>query len=188
MSSYIEKEVSDIHLPDPGWVAVLLAYDDDPQSTQVRFDDVSLEWGRGSHNPRFSRVTRIIGNKIMPLGFMIAYHLHDLAEDFMRTFDVDIHATCLWIDCHPYTPAEYVSVYSNIWFWAPFLWRAGVKATELGSCVRNTTRTARDGLVLRYRKRERALTALAWTCDQIAGTAWSDCAEPVVKRMRQGEE
>ena len=190
--SYLEKECPDPPLPDPGWVAVLLAYEEDPQSVRVCFDDTSLEWERGSHNFLLFPVGRNIGNKMMPLGFMINHNLFWFAEDFCKRFNVDLHKPCVWLDCRPYTPLDYaISSAGRYCFWMFFLWRHGVSADEMeqarpiGLWPSNGTRHA---IVRQYRRRERNMNSLVWTCNQLVCTAWSDCAEPVVKRMRNLEE
>jgi hypothetical protein len=186
--SYLETECPNPPLPDPGWVAVLLAYKKDPQSVRVCFDDTSLEWERGSHNFRLFPVGRNIGNKMMPLGFMIEYRMFWFVEDFCKRFNVDLQKPCVWLDCQPYIPFECVlSSYAGDHIWIFFLWRHGVSAEEMEQArltgLWPSPRT-RNEIVRQYRRRERDMSAMVWACNQLRGHAWSDCAEPVVKRMR----
>jgi hypothetical protein len=188
MSSYLEKECSGPPQPDPGWVAVLLAYDADQCCTQVRFDDVSLEWHRGSHNPRLFGRTRIIGNKMMPLGYMLRKCWFGLADAFLEKFE-NVHDTCAWYNCGAWPPLQYIARVQNTWninVWFPLLWNNGMSVDEIEPETFKCDLTA-SWLSL-YKERESAMLALAWTCDQIAGMSWADCAEPVVKRMRRTKE
>ncbi len=178
--------------PGPGWVAVLLAYEEDPQSVRVCFDDTSLEWERGSHNFLLFSGERNIGNKMMPLGFMIRHNLFWFAEDFCKRFTIDLQKPCMWLDCHSYTPLDCaLSSYYGGHFWIFFLWRHGVSADEMEQAQTVglwPSQKTRNQIVRRYKRRELDMNAMVWACNQIVSTAWPDCAETVVKRMRNLEE
>lgn len=194
-SSYMEGECSGPPQPDPGWVAVLLAYER-VEYVISHFEDASLEWGRGSHNPNLYGGSRNIGNKMMPLGYMLRIHAYRLAGAFLEKFG-NVHDTCAWYNCEPFTPLQYVTKHRNVWninVWFPLLWENGVTVAELESeALLFEGIIGREGSLGRayislYKERESAMLALAWTCDQIAGTSWADCTELVVKRMRRTKE
>lgn len=177
---------------EPGWVDVLLAYDENPE-TMVNVQDDRLEWDRVSYDPRLFQVpVRYGGNDYVPmatedrmtaLGFMIRTHMHTPASRLLARGVVDVNAPCYWRKGRVYTPAQ-LTAHIGVACWFETLWSAGVSAHAEAQRRLNELQYMSDSLDACVYM-ENCMMAVAWVCAQVGKDAWwGDMEEPMVIRMR----
>lgn len=177
---------------EPKWFYELCAHANGEReyNDRPRFDDDTWEWDRCTYNEDEFYATRCIGNRTLPIGFMLNNCMNDWICDFLEMRpEISIHDPCCWIDDVPYTPLQ------RCWsHWCtlsdmhvPALWSAGVSA----ACI--PCRILPSGLedhIVRARintctQMEAGIMAMVWCCKQITDTSLHDDATTIAQRMRR---
>jgi hypothetical protein len=143
---------------------------------ETYIDDPTLEWHRPSTSLAHGSI-RLIGNEIMPLGFMILRHMYNCAEYFLSTRQGNVHDVCCRRSLRSYTPIEWAfyccsAIDYCLQIWLDVLWCAGLCSRDMPGelyernvVIVNQVRT--------FREMEDAMIAMTWCCIQAQGM-WTD--------------